>query len=65
MGVFAASGQARTLRVSSMLLRALRDGALYRERRNYLGALPGDIQEQLLRRHLAESVVGTHTSRTG
>ena len=46
-------------------LRAIRDGALYREYRNHAGALPGGVQEQLLRRRLAGPVAGADAARTG
>src|ERR1700682_3939321 len=46
-------------------LRAFRDGALYREHRNHTGALSRGVQEQLLRRRLAQSVAGADATRTG
>ncbi len=39
-------------------LRAVRDGPLHREYRKYETALPGTVQEQLLRRRLARSMDG-------
>ena len=46
-------------------LRAVRHGPLHREHRRHAAALPGNVQEQLLRRRLAQSLDGAHPARAG
>ena len=65
MGVFAASGQARTFdfRGGDVGYRPLRHGPLYRKHRLDPLALSRDLQEQLLRRRVAQSMAGADAAR--
>src|ERR1700730_9121748 len=63
MGVFGASGQARTFDFQAGDVGyVFRHGALHRESRHHAVALSGDVQERLLRRFVAGHMAGADSA---